>query len=71
MEIAFNKTFLKDLDLQHDNALAKKLERIIQQIKNAENISQIQQLKKLKGSENNYRIKTGDYRIDLYIKDNY
>ena len=71
MEIAFNKTFLKDLQLQRDKVLAKKLESIFKQIKAADNISQISQLKKLKGFENYYRIRTGDYRIGLYIEEDY
>ncbi len=71
MEINYNKIFLKDLQHQHDKALAKKLERVFQQIKDADNISQIAGLKKLKGIENYYRLRTGDYRIGLYIKEDY
>ncbi len=71
MEINYNKNFLKDLQHHRDKALANKLERIFQQIKAADNISQIAGLKKLKGFENYYRLRTGDYRIGLYIKEDY
>lgn len=71
MEIAFNKTFLKDLQLPRHKSVAKKLENVFNQIKKAKSISEISSCKKLKGFENHYRIRTGDYRIGLIIEDDY
>ena len=67
MEIRIDKSFQKDTRKIHDKKLLVKLAESIQEIQNAENISQIRNLKKLRGNINEYRIKIGDYRIGLLI----
>ena len=47
----------------------KRIEKVILDVENATSLSQIKNLKKLKGQTKYYRIRLGDYRIGLYIED--
>ena len=40
-----------------------------EEIPNCKNITEIKNLKKIKGSPNAYRIRVGDYRIGIFVKD--
>ncbi len=68
MELIFKESFLKDIKQIKDQKVKKKLEEIILDFENAQCLSQIKNLKKLKGFENFYRLKIGKFRIGLQIK---
>ncbi len=67
MEIVFTKQFNKDILKITDKKLAFRIEEIILEVKKASNLAQINNLKKLSGYQNSYRIRVGDYRIGLYV----
>lgn len=54
---------------QLNNLLQKERERILEAIKNLVNIPRPNGVKKLKGYEQNYRIRVGNYRVIYQIKD--
>ena len=65
MKLAFTKKFLKQVSKLNDPALAKEIEAIIERAEKATVLSEIKNLKKLKGHVGFYRIRSGDYRIGI------
>ncbi len=70
MEIAFLRSFEKDL-----SKLVKKNDKdaiiqVIEMVKNAEGINSLPGIKKLKGSKYAYRLRVGHYRIGVFIESN-
>ena len=70
MQILFTTRFEKDIRKLKDKKIAANIEEIILAVKIASGIADIHSLKKLKGFQNAYRIKIGDYRIGLFISGN-
>lgn len=70
MKTAFKKSFLKEVKKITDKKLKNSIADVIEQVEAAENLSQLKYLKKLKGFDIYYRIRIGNYRIGLQIKDN-
>ena len=69
MEVKIDKSFQKDTRKIKDKALLTKIALVISSVQQAENINQIKNLKKLKGSSGNFRIKIGDYRLGIIISE--
>jgi mRNA interferase RelE/StbE len=67
MVVKIDKSFQKDTRKIKDKSLLNKIAVVISEVQKAENINQIRNLKKLKGSSENYRIKIGDYRLGIII----
>lgn len=65
MEIRFEASFEKDLKKVRDKKLLKQVREVIEEVKQAEGLRGINDLKKLKGYETFYRIRIGDYRIGI------
>ena len=61
MNIEFRKSFAKDLLTIFDNNLLIKIEEVIEEIKQAEKLSEVSNVKKLKGEINHYRIRVGNH----------
>jgi mRNA interferase RelE/StbE len=70
MIIEFTRHFLKDLDKINQPAVKKDVANIIRQIEKATSLFEITNIKRLKGYQTAYRIRSGDYRIGLYIENN-
>ena len=66
----FTGRFLKDLDKLTQSSVKKDISDIIKEVKKAIHLSEIKNIKKLKGYPTAYRIRTGDYRIGLFVKSN-
>ena len=69
MEVKIDKSFQKDTRKIKDKALLTKIALVISSVQQAENINQIKNLKKLKGSSENFRIKIGDYRLGIIVSE--
>ncbi len=67
MQVLFTNQFLKDIQKLKDKRLAKNIEEILFEVKNVSDLSEIKNLTKLKGYQNAYRIRIGDYRIAIFI----
>ncbi|MBD3808142.1 MAG: type II toxin-antitoxin system RelE/ParE family toxin [Campylobacterales bacterium] len=68
MKIEIRSSLLKDIkNIQKAQKL--RLEEVYLSLKECEEIAQIPNIKKLKGFENFYRIRIGDYRLGLAIED--
>jgi mRNA interferase RelE/StbE len=70
MEVKIDESFEKDLHKLKDAQLNKRVAKVIRQTQAAENLTQVTQLKKLKGTNSLYRIRVGDYRIGLEVQEN-
>ena len=70
MKTAFKKSFLKKLKTIKDQNLKNRITKAIIQVEKSNHVSEIQGLKKLKGFENYYRVRIGNYRIGVHIKNN-
>ena len=70
MQVEITKKFSKQVGNCRDNKLRAGIKEIIEKISEAVSISEIKNIKKLKGYKNIYRIRIGDYRIGILIKNN-
>jgi len=67
MEIKFSKPFEKDLKAIDEKRIVLKLDEILIALNNATPLASIENLKKIKGHKNCYRIRIGDYRLGLFV----
>ena len=65
MIVEFDKSFEKSLNQISDQATFKRLEKIIEKLENAKNITSVSNTKKLSGFKNYFRIRIGDYRLGI------
>ena len=67
MRVAFTKAFEKDISKIESYKVAQQVIDIIEQLKVSESLSEIQNIKKMKGSNNAFRIKVKDFRVGFYL----
>jgi mRNA interferase RelE/StbE len=67
MKVEYLKQFSKDLLKVKDESLKGDLFTIIIDLKNAETLNELSNVKKLKGYQNAYRIRIGKYRLGFYF----
>ncbi len=68
MKARFKSSFAKDLRSIGERAVLKRIREAIEQLDRAKNLSEVANLKKLKGGENYYRARVGEYRIGMIIE---
>ena len=68
MNTTFRSSFVKDLRKIKDKTLLARVRNLIEQVEEADTLSELSQVQKLKGSANYYRIRLGDYRIGLSVR---
>jgi mRNA interferase RelE/StbE len=67
MNVRIDTTFEKDLRKIKSKPLKQKVALLIREILTAESLTEIRNLKLLKGSDVHYRIRLGDYRVGLIV----
>jgi mRNA interferase RelE/StbE len=67
MKTLFRKSFARDLKKVKDEAVLDRVRRAIEQVEAADTLQQIDNLKKLSGTDNFYRIRVGDYRLGVAV----
>lgn len=70
MRIRFLKSFDQDLDKVTDLSLLRKVQETIRIVKNATNLMEIPNIKKLKSKKNYYCIRIGGYRLGISLENN-
>lgn len=68
MKALFTNRFEKELKKLDDAKLALSVKNIIDNMKEADTINDVKNLKKIRGRKSAYRIKIKDYRIGLFIE---
>lgn len=71
MKTEFKDSFLKDIRSIKDKKLFSRLEQFILAVEMVDDLSQVPNLKKLKGQKNQvyYRSRIGSYRVGLIIQE--
>ncbi len=71
MKIVFLKSFLKDIKKIKEPKTARTIEQLILDLKSANSLDELKNIKRLKGYSLAYRIKTGNYRLGIYKESNH
>lgn len=69
MNVSFRSSVARDLNRITDKNLLRRVREAIEAVEHAQSINDLPNLKKLKSSENYYRLRIGDYRIGLAFED--
>jgi mRNA interferase RelE/StbE len=69
LDVVFEASFARDLRRIREKQLRQRAKDVINEVKDASDISQVRSLKKLQGWDTYYRIRLGDYRIGIEIVD--
>lgn len=65
MKVSFRQSFEKDLKAIKDPKLFSQIKKLIFKIESTQSLSEIQNIKKLAGRSDFYRIRIGDYRVGI------
>jgi mRNA interferase RelE/StbE len=68
VKLEFRASFAKDLGKLSDKALQARIAKCIVDAEKASCLDELTEVKKLRGGENHYRIRVGDYRIGLQVR---
>ncbi len=70
MKTEYLPSFIKDLKKLKKIPIYPEIKSLVfQKIRNESSITEIRNLKKIKGHKDAYRIRVGDYRIGIFIKE--
>lgn len=70
MNTAFRKSFRRDLkSLKKNREMLGRIREKIQDVEEADALEDLPGIKKLRGGDDFYRIRVGDYRIGLAVED--
>ncbi len=65
MKVEFRESFAKDLKSVKDKSLLKRAKEVIELVEQTDSLTNIPNLKKLKGGGNYFRLRIGDYRFGI------
>ena len=68
MKVEFRQSFAKDLKGVTDKGLLKRVKDVIEAVEKADSLTDISNLKKLKGGGNCFRLRVGDYRVGVSLE---
>ena len=63
MKVEFSSSFTRDLRRIRDRSIRERVDKMIEQIEKMDNFTETSNIKKLRGHENRYRVRVGNYRI--------
>jgi len=69
LKVAYLKKFSKDLDKIKQSKDHRTILEIIELVKQVQDINEVPGTKKLKGYEDAFRIRLGDYRIGVFVSE--
>ena len=67
MKTVYKNSFVKDLKKVREKNIKNRVRSMIEDAEQAEKISELADLKKMRGGENYYRIRIGSYRVGVVI----
>jgi mRNA interferase RelE/StbE len=70
LNVEFRASFAKDLEKIKNEKLTARVRQVIDRVERVESLQEVENLKKLRGGEQYYRIRIGDYRIGLAVEGN-
>lgn len=69
MNVEFKASFVKDLRRTRDQSLKRRVKEVIELVEQADTLQEIGGIRKLRGGEQYYRIRIGDYRLGLMLEE--
>lgn len=63
MKVEFSSSFTRDLRRIRDRSIRERVDKVIEQIEKMDNFTEKSNIKKLRGHENRYRVRVGNYRL--------
>ena len=70
MLVKYEKSFLRDIKAIKDPDIKRDLEKLILDVKTADSLHEINQLKKIAGHKGYYRIRIRNYRVGIKVEGN-
>ncbi len=70
MNTDFKSSFLRDIKKISDKNILNAIEKIIENVETAKDIRELNNLKKIKGYSNFYRLKIDDFRLGVSFENN-
>lgn len=67
MKVAFRQSFERDLGKIKDRSALQRVRQAIEQVEHANNLHDIQNIRKLTGAAGFFRIRVGEYRIGIAL----
>ena len=68
MKVLIRESFWRDYKKIKDKKLRKQVEKVILYLNSIKNFGEIKQIKRLNWYKNYYRIRIGDYRLGIQLK---
>jgi mRNA interferase RelE/StbE len=68
VKVEFRGSFAKDLKGVKDKGLLNRVKELIEVVEEADSITDVSNLKKLKGGSNYFRLRVGDYRVGITLE---
>ena len=69
MKVDFRDSFAKDLKGVKEKSLLGRVREVIEAVEKANSLTELPNLKKLKGGGNYFRVRVGDYRVGIALED--
>ncbi|MDE2736878.1 MAG: type II toxin-antitoxin system RelE/ParE family toxin [Gemmatimonadota bacterium] len=69
MKVEFRNSFERDLRRIRDQAIKERIKTVIEQIEKVNDLTEASNVRKLRGGENHYRVRIGDYRLGLLLNE--
>jgi mRNA interferase RelE/StbE len=67
VKTGFRASFAKDLGAIKDKRVLKQVQAVIQRVEQVQALSEVANVKKLRGTGNHFRIRLGEYRVGLAV----
>lgn len=67
MQVTFRASFTRDLKKIKQRPLLDRIRRTIEQVETATDLSEVEDLKKMAGFDDFFRIRIGDYRLGIVL----
>lgn len=67
MKVAFRQSFERDLGKIKDRSALQRVRQVVEQVEHANNLQEVQNVRKLAGAAGFFRIRVGEYRIGIAL----
>jgi mRNA interferase RelE/StbE len=67
LNVEFRGSFVSDLRSIRDQSLKRRVQEVIELVERADTLQEIGGIRKLRGGDQYYRVRIGDYRLGLIL----
>jgi mRNA interferase RelE/StbE len=69
LKVRFRASFVSDLQAVREKSLHQRIKTLIAKVESGQTLSEVPNLKKLRGGGAYYRVRVGDYRVGLAVEE--